>query len=149
MTASDEPTIFQCPANFTLALFTDKYPKETTWTLAIESSGKLVAEGSGYKNDFELSHDTMCVQYDTCYMFEINDKWDDGICCGNGQGSYAGFIERSGSFEEPLPIPGLNGGAFETSQQHKFCLDEIGDLVEGEGLGNAIGVRFNGRDGLK
>jgi len=141
------PTPLECPANFTLALFTDKYPKETTWNLAMISSGKLVAEGFGYKNDFEYHEETMCIKFDTCYMFEIRDKWDDGICCENGQGSYAGFIEYSNSFEEPLPIPGLNGGAFETIQKHKFCLDVAGNLVEEDGLGNAIGVRFNGRHG--
>lgn len=89
----------------------------------------------------------MCIQRNTCYLFEIKDKWDDGICCQNGQGSYAGYIEYPNSSEEKLSIPGLNGGAFETSQQHKFCLDRNGDLVEEEGLGNAIGVQFNGRNG--
>ena len=145
--SSEVPTPLDCPANFTLALVTDKYPKETTWTLAMISSGNLVAEGFGYKNDFETHEETMCIKFNTCYMFEIRDKWDDGICCDNGQGSYAGFIEYPGSLEEPLPIPGLNGGAFETMQKHKFCLDEAGDLVEEAGLGNAIGVRFNGRHG--
>lgn len=145
--ASDKPTIINCPANFTLVLYTDKYPKETTWTLATESSGKLVAEGFGYKNSFEAHEETMCIKYDTCYMFEIKDKWDDGICCDNGPGSYAGFIEYSDSLVEPLPIPGLNGGAFETMQRHKFCLDGAGHLAKAEGLGGAIGVRFNGRHG--
>jgi len=69
------------------------------------------------------------------------------MCCGNGQGSYAGYIEYKGSVEEPLEIPGLSGGAFETKQEHIFCLDENGNLVEG--FGNALGVRFNGRkDGV-
>ena len=114
----------------------------------MESSGKLVAEGFGYKNDNEKHDATMCVHFNTCYMFEIFDKWDDGICCQSGQGSYAGFIEYPNMTDEaPLPIPGLNGGAFETSQRHKFCLDENGDLVQDEGLGDAIGVRFNGRHG--
>ena len=59
--------------------------------------------------------------------------WDDGICCDNGQGSYAGFIQYPGSSsEEPIPIPGLNGGAFETKERHTFCLDGNGDLVESD-----------------
>jgi len=144
---SDVPTVWDCPANFTLVLFTDKYPKETTWTLSMISSDRLVAEGFGYKNDLETHEETMCINFDRCYMFEIKDKWDDGICCDNGQGSYAGFIDYLDSVDEPLPIPGLNGGAFETIQRHKFCLDVNGELIEEEGLGNAIGVRFNGRHG--
>jgi hypothetical protein len=150
LSPSASPTVtapIPCPANFTLILLTDKYPKETTWTLALDSSGELVAKSFGYKNDFETHYDTMCIQYDTCYMFEILDKWDDGLCCENGQGSYAGFIEYNGVDVDPLAIPGFNGGAFESSQRHKFCLNRWGDLVEEEGLGAAIGVRFNGRHG--
>jgi len=80
-------------------------------------------------------------------MFTINDKWDDGICCENGQGSYAGFIEYPQTPNDPIAIPGLSGGAFETRVRHQFCLDEKGQLVERDGLGSAIGVRFNGRNG--
>ena len=118
-----------CPANFTLVVLTDKYPKETTWILKVATENELVAKSRGYNNDFETHHDTMCLQYDKCYIFEIRDKWDDGICCENGQGSYAGFIEYPNSAEEPLPIPGFNGGAFETKERHKFCLDGNGRLV--------------------
>jgi len=151
LSPSASPTLtppIPCPANFTMILHTDKYPKETTWTLSLDSSGEVVAKGFGYKNDFETHYDTMCIQTETCYMFEIFDKWDDGICCENGQGSYAGFIEyNNGRDAAPLAIPGFNGGAFESSQRHKFCLNFRGDLVEEKGLGDAIGVRFNGRHG--
>ena len=132
----------KCNTNFTLVLVTDKYPKETTWTLTLESIDMVIGEGSGYKNDFETHEEDVCIGPNACYMFEIKDKWDDGICCGNGQGSYSGYIEKTGM--ESISIPGLSGGAFESSRKHKFCLDENGDLVEGEGLGSAIGVRFNG-----
>lgn len=142
---TEEFALSICPANFTMVLLTDKYPQETSWTLTLVESGKLVAEGSDYKEEFQTYQDTMCIKYDTCYMFEIRDKWDDGICCANGQGSYAGFIEHPNSSEIPTPIPGLNGGAFETKQQHMFCLDANGELVVG--FGDAIGVRFNGRHG--
>ena len=146
MEPSTEPTIFyemepqNCATNFTLVLVTDKYPKETSWSLTYEANGMVIGEGSKYKNDFEEHEESVCIRYDACYMFQINDKWDDGICCSNGQGSYSGYLEKEGM--ESLPIPGLNGGAFETTRRHKFCLDENGDLVEG--MGSAIGVRFNG-----
>ena len=141
---SSEPTAFGCRANFTLVLLTDKYPVETTWTLTLMSSNSVIGEGSGYKNDFETHEENVCLRYDSCYMFEIRDKWNDGICCSNGQGNYAGFLQYEGTTTDLLPIPGVSGGAFESSVRHKFCLDENGDLVEG--LGNAIGVRFNGEE---
>lgn len=150
---SKEPTFSptqelpECMANFTLVLLTDKYPRETTWTLTETVSGTVVAESLGYFNDFETHLDTVCIEYDTCYMFTINDKWDDGICCENGPGSYAGYIELANSPGGLIEIPGLNGGAFFGAVQHKFCLDQNGQLMEGEGLNSAIGVRFNGRNG--
>ena len=109
------------------------------------SSNSVIGEGSGYKNDFETHEENVCLRFDSCYMFEIRDKWDDGICCGNGQGSYAGFLHYEGTATGLLYIPGLSGGAFESSERHLFCLDENGDLVQG--LGDAIGVNFNGRNG--
>lgn len=93
------------------------------------SSGEIVAQSFGYKNDFESHEDTMCIQRDECYLFEIKDKWDDGICCQNGQGSYVGYIEYPNSSEERVPIPELSGGAFESSQEHAFCLDNYGNLM--------------------
>jgi hypothetical protein len=95
-------------------------------------------------DEFEEHEELVCLSYNSCYVFEILDKWDDGICCVNGKGSYAGFLqyeEDESATElqgllgegELLPIPGLNGGAFTDSLQHKFCLDDNGIIVEGLG----------------
>ena len=130
---SGSPTIFVCKVNFTLVLLTDKYPIETSWSLTNIFTSEVVGEGSGYQNDNEEHVELVCLFYNNCYVFEILDKWDDGICCGNGPGSYAGFLTYEDESAINLPIPGLNGGAFTDSERHRFCLDEDGILVEGLG----------------
>eukprot|EP00957_Ditylum_brightwellii_P046414 3523033-Ditylum_brightwellii.AAC.1 len=65
------------------------------------------------------------------------------MCCSNGNGSYSGYIS-SPSTQQTLEIPGLNGGAFESSLRHRFCLDENGTLLAGVDS-SAMGVAFHGR----
>ena len=154
------PTEFVCRVHFTLVLLTDKFPVETTWSLSYLMTGEVIAKGANYQNEFQEHEEIVCLSYNTCYSFEIRDKWDDGICCDNGPGSYAGFLDYANpqSIEaaqqqsrqdggaggaisdvgELTPIPGLNGGAFEKSEQHNFCLDEDGLVVES--FGEAIDV---------
>jgi len=142
-----QPTNIHCPVNFTLDLLTDKYPGETSWTLTNIFSNAVIGEAFNYQNDFEIHEESVCLWYDNCYMFEIRDQWDDGMCCGNGQGSFAGFLEYTdsrGRTTELVPIPGLNGGAFTDAEQHKFCLDSNGELAEEEGIEKAVG-RIKGR----
>ncbi|OEU12460.1 hypothetical protein FRACYDRAFT_243712 [Fragilariopsis cylindrus CCMP1102] len=141
---SGSPTIlFVCSVNFTLVLLTDKYPVETSWSLTNIVTNEVIGEGSGYQNDndeyVEYVELVECLFFNNCYVFEILDKWEDGICCDNGSGSYTGFLtyydedDDESAIAIELPIPGLNDGAFFTdSERHTFCLDEDGILlVEG------------------
>jgi len=127
-----------------------------------------VGEGKGYQNEFMEHIEFACLRYNDCYTFTIRDKWDDGICCDNGPGSYAGFLQYQdpqsidtmmessrqdkggGSLNnnfvevtsdegELVPIPDLNGGVFTDSAQHRFCLDQNGILTKI--LGRNSGVR--------
>jgi hypothetical protein len=137
---SGSPTIlFVCKVNFTLVLLTDKYPVETSWSLTNIVTSEVIGEGSGYQNENEEYVELVeCLLFNSCYVFEILDKWEDGICCDNGSGSYTGFLTTYDEDDDEsaiidLPIPGLNSGAFFTdSKRHTFCLDEDGILlVEG------------------
>jgi len=100
---SASPTVFVCQVNFTLVLLTDKYPVETSWTLKSISTDTMIGEGAGYKNEFEEHIEFVCLLYNECYTFTIRDKWDDGICCDNGPGSYAGFLQ----YQDPQSIDTL------------------------------------------
>ena len=150
-TLSPTREIIRCIANFTVVVRTDKYPRETSWTLTETTSLKVVAENEKYTRPFEAHQETTCIQYDTCYVFTISDAWDDGMCCENGHGSYAGYIEYP-TTDRLIPIPGLNGGAFESHVSHMFCLNSNGDLEEGPGLGGEIsnaGIQFSRHNGWR
>merc|ERR1712232_617517 len=82
------------PANcieVSLEIKTDKYPGETSWELRRGSTA--IQSGSGYTARLSTITESLgClelndVEFNT-FEFEINDSYGDGICCGQGEGSY-------------------------------------------------------------
>jgi len=69
-----------------LTIIYDNYPEETAWTLTgpgdVSESGSGTNQGQG-----STSEDTFCLA-DGEYTFTMTDSYGDGICCGEGQGSY-------------------------------------------------------------
>ena len=84
---------------------------ETSWEIR-DVSGSVLESGSGYKGNTEYIFN-FCLWSDKCYNFVIKDKYGDGICCKEGQGSYSGFVNN-------LPI--FSGGKFQSSLSHRFCV---------------------------
>ena len=77
-----------CSQNdFRLVLTTDNWPGETTWEL-VDYWGSLIASGGPYSDDGSTIVETACIP-DDVYTFTIFDEWLDGICCGQGLGSYS------------------------------------------------------------
>ena len=70
----------------TLALTTDGYASETSWTLKT-SSGSSVASSSTLANNTSYN-ESFCLT-DGDYTFTISDSFGDGICCTYGNGAYA------------------------------------------------------------
>lgn len=110
-------------AYFQLDLLTDDFGGETSWSLSEKESGKTIMSGSGYTSNAAYPENT-CISRGVDYTFEIKDTHHDGICCGNGQGSYkvtvdgkevasgADFDTReastftvSGDNPDPIPTP--------------------------------------------
>merc|ERR1712238_239289 len=52
-----------------------------------------------------------CLNKNESYTFQILDKFSDGICCKEGNGSYAGFLDE---------IPIFSGGDFKESENQTF-----------------------------
>lgn len=77
----------------TLALTTDQYGSETTWSLVDETTGSTVMQGGPY-TDLGASGTTVRTPVNGtlinghCYKFIMNDAYGDGICCGYGNGSF-------------------------------------------------------------
>jgi len=100
ITLSESPTfdyILECDPGFSnvrLDLTTDDFNKETTTFLVDSSSGDTLATGGPYLEATTRTVEEWCIPDGICAIFTINDSFGDGICCGNGQGSYVIYFNR-------------------------------------------------------
>lgn len=78
----------------TVRITFDNYPGETSWEI-LNSSNQVVHSGGNYGNysSGTTINVTKTLQ-DGCYTFVFKDSYGDGICCTQGNGSYA-FINNS------------------------------------------------------
>ena len=106
-----------------IKLRTDDYGKETSWEI-VNSSGAVVASGSGYGNnkDYEENY---CLPAD-CYTFTIFDEFGDGMCCEQGEGFYRLFfngkrVKKGGNFGSSESTEfGDDGKSFEVFKNEKY-----------------------------
>ena len=111
-----------CDQTLELALLTDKYPGETTWTLkaakvnpGCEDHGPW--KGGPYQEQYKKYEEKITAKIcgGQTYNWEIKDSYGDGICCLEGDGQYSlvlngGVIHSGGeygagekfTFEAPL-----------------------------------------------
>ncbi len=94
-----------------LALETDDYGSETSWSLT-DTSGVQIFSGSGYSSN-TLYEITMDCLIDSCYTFTINDSYGDGICCGFGSGYYHITNVEGDTL--------VSGGAFNYTESSEIC----------------------------
>merc|ERR1712045_415802 len=90
------------------------YGDETTWTLNTIPDGGLIAGGGPYENA-RLYEEEEDINYG-CYMFTIYDLWDDGICCGWGEGNYELIVDGEVVMD--------SDGQFGSSESTEFCVEE-------------------------
>jgi hypothetical protein len=64
--------------DLTFELTLDQYPAETSWEFA-NSSGTVLASGSGYSTDYAVITETLTVPADDCYAVKIIDSYGDGL----------------------------------------------------------------------
>jgi len=67
-------------------VMTDYYAYETTWQL--EDTAGNILKYRKYRVSDSPSYTKMCLSYDTCYKWKINDSYGDGMCTSKGCGSY-------------------------------------------------------------
>ena len=76
--------IVQTGGIMTVDITPDNLPQQTSWKV-FDSSNNVVAQGTS--NDA-----TFCIA-DNCHRFEIYDSGSNGLCCGNGNGGYAIYLD--------------------------------------------------------
>ena len=100
VTCATPPEVCDDP-DVTVFIDFDDFQAETSWEIAEDVSGTVVASGDDYTTE-DILNQGVCLD-DGCYTFTINDSFGDGICCGFGLGSYtvtgpAGVIATGGEF---------------------------------------------------
>lgn len=82
------PTNDQSTGTMKMTLLTDRYPGETSWKIVDNcNNDAIVMSGSGYKTRFDTIEVTKELP-SSQYTLTIEDTYGDGICCGQGAGSY-------------------------------------------------------------
>ena len=120
-----EFTSYEGPTyDYTLTLVLDDYGSETAWTL--KRLGQTLYEGGPYPDgvDGEEVIVDFCLE-EGCYAFRITDSYEDGLCCGYGEGSW--------TITDPNDEVVGTGGEFGASEQIQFCADETLRLADLEG----------------
>lgn len=93
----------------------DDWPNETSWELR-DQGGNLVDSSPDYSGQQVGStiQDQFSGLADGTYTFTIIDSFGDGICCGQGQGSFT--VSKNG-------IEIFSGGQFQAELSFQFCID--------------------------
>lgn len=118
-------------SQITVAIVTDRYGSETTWTIK-NSSNVTVASGGPYGPDLSSNGTTTQTPVvvslaPDCYTFKINDSYGDGICCSYGAGSYT---VKYGSTTL------VTGGEFTTTESRKFATQSGAFVIENTSINN-------------
>lgn len=106
-----------CEVHLMLKLTFDLYPGETFWEIK-DSEGRVWASGGPYVSETPNSTKEIdiCLPYG-CYILNMYDTYADGMCCGNGQGSYE-LVDDQGNVL-------ASGGRFNNLKSTNFCVDGI------------------------
>jgi len=115
-----------CPGDYLeVHVLTDDYPDETSWTLTNECTGGIQqsVDTEHYQTPRSAKTDLYCIPQGQEYKFEILDDFNDGICCGEGEGRYR--LKLNGDVV-------ASGAEFGSSEVTTFgsCPPCSGDLVE-------------------
>jgi PKD repeat protein len=128
------------PNPVTVSVNFDNYPKETSWSITNDLTGQAVANGGPYFGHEALSSQTSTVCLDQgCYTFTIADSYGDGICCGQGNGSYTVSNPQLGTI--------VSGGTFTSSASTGFCVSQSVSMPSGVAMA-ALDVRPVDGEGL-
>ncbi len=113
-TTGDCSSVSPCDG-YTLTMELDNYPDETAWQV-LDANGDYVYQSPGYENqELETVTESLCLP-EGCYDFLIIDYYGDGICCGEGNGSYELVRDSDGAVV-------ASGGEFDGLESSNFCVD--------------------------
>ena len=81
--------------NVEIKIMTDKFPLETSWTLAHKCGTGEIIISPKYTAALAMHSTKMCLPSCQSYKFTITDAHGDGLCCKWGQGWYEVIVDGS------------------------------------------------------
>jgi len=75
-------TVYSSAENVALEIIPDDYPEEINWYIT-DSNNDTLFSGEGYE-ETDMITEYLCLHYDSCYNFIINDSYSDGFTEGGG-----------------------------------------------------------------
>lgn len=117
MDGKDEE-VEDCEAEVEITLGTDIYPMETKWTVTEKGTTTEISTRQYIIPQFTDTH-KICVKKATCYKFEIEDEYGDGLCPPNSE---CGFY----SIASPRKQPYAMGADFGKGETVEFCVSRNG-----------------------
>jgi len=82
------PKVIPCE-NHVFEVGTDNYPDDNAFVVVLDNAiGEMVAESPVLTEPMTTYTIEACLPYQQNYKFIIYDKFEDGICCGQGRGFY-------------------------------------------------------------
>ena len=104
------PPLSLCTYNVKVTVTTDDYPSETSWDIVEQCGGSSGAGRGNYDGRATTYEDEYCLPA-ARFKFTLRDSFDDGICCGYGNGSYE--VSLNGEVM-------ASGGTFYSEESHEF-----------------------------
>ncbi|MEL7020116.1 MAG: S8 family serine peptidase, partial [Bacteroidota bacterium] len=101
---------------FSLNIMLDNYGSETSWEV-VDVSENVILQGGPYQDNTmgQEINELFCLP-NGCYELVFYDAYDDGMCCGYGEGSYQ-LVQLSDN--QTL----ATGGQYTDRIAHDFCID--------------------------
>ncbi len=99
----------------TLDLLTDNYPSETSWTLQLQGTSNIIAQGDHYTLSQHHYIEHWCLNPGQCYTFTINDEYGDGMTYGGVTGNVTITYNNQ-------TLAYIAGNSFTTSKTVDFCI---------------------------
>ncbi|MFK7932117.1 MAG: S8 family serine peptidase, partial [Saprospiraceae bacterium] len=122
---------------FLLRVFLDNYGSETSWDIVDEQQSIILNGGPYTDNNVGQQNDKNFCLPAGCYTLTFYDLYDDGMCCGYGDGSFELTQLSNGTVL-------ATGGQYTDRSIHPFCIEDKAPEPLVATVENIAAVRCNG-----
>ena len=116
--SSPAPTVPLPTVDVRIDLQFDSYPEEMGWSIQDSNLNEIVKKPPGtYTTPNSQVSETVALASGQSYLFTMVDNFGDGMCCGNGNGTYYVYIEEGNN-----SVLAVFGSEFKTEDTSRFVI---------------------------